>query len=354
MTALKQMHKPFNFVGIGGDQMVAQGLKPLLPFSDFHVMGFSDIVCAYPRLRSHFYLIAEHILKNKPEAVVLIDYAEFNLRLARHLRKAGYRGKLIQYIAPTVWAWRSGRLKQMRESLDLLLTIYPFEAAYFEGLPTKYVGNHLMQEVPYQSDWQTKLALPSTMPFIILFPGSRPGEIARNLPLELSTAELFQHMFPQYGFLISVAHPSLEASITNQLAKSSLKNCWLLPQSLRHSAMQEAAAALAKSGTITLELALHNCPTVVLYKLSRLNCFLAKYLFRIKLPFYALPNILLNENLFPEWFGCHLDPRQLADSLQQQLNQRALLKNKTDQLKNLLTHKNASQEAAKSIYEILT
>lgn len=351
IKALKELRPTLRLTGIGGEKMAAEGFKPLLPFSDFQVMGFSDIVRAYPRLRRHFYTIAKHILEQKPPAVVFIDYPGFNLRLAHYLRKQGYAGKLIQYIAPTVWAWKKGRAKGMAQTLDLLLTIYPFEPAYFPQLRSLYVGHPLL-ELPIErdNDWRMRYGIPAEMPLIALFPGSRQKEVERNLPLAIAATELFLRKHPEYGCAISCQHPSLEKPILEKLKRKA--NCWLIPERDRHNLMQEAKVALAKSGTVTLELALLGCPSVVLYKLTWLNYLLVKYLFRIQLPHYALPNILLNERIFPEFYGVKIDPQALAYALEQQL--KAPIKEKTQALRTLLTDQKASVIAAQEIDAILT
>lgn len=347
ISALKELDSGLQFKGIGGDHMTAEGLKALLSFKDFQVMGFSDIVRAYPRLRRHFYTILETILSDNPKAVVFVDYPGFNLRLAKALRKKGYKGKLVHYIAPTVWAWGKSRVKSMQETLDLLLTIYPFESSYFPNLRTQYVGNPLIEALKKQPP-----SFDIEQPFIALFPGSRANEIVRNLPLEIAAAEIFQKSHPEFGFAVSLSQPSLKGEIENQLKKSSLRKFWIVPEEYRYSLMQKAQAALAKSGTVTLELALSGCPTVVLYQLTRLNYFLAKYIFRVQLPHYALPNILLQERLFPEWYAVKISPQLLADALSDQLGRD--IKPKSQALQKLLTEQNASQTAARAINEILT
>lgn len=316
-------HLPFSFKGIGGPEMERAGLKSILPFADFQVMGFSDVLFALPRLRNHFYTLSQNILQDNPKAVIFIDYPGFNLRLAKHLRKKGYKGKLIHYIAPTVWAWKKERINLMAEVHDLLLTIYPFEPAYFShtGLPVKYVGNPLLHTLP-------KLNLKEKQPILALFPGSRPKEIDRNLPLQQEAAELFLKKHPEFKLEVSINDPS------------------------RYALMQKASLALAKSGTVTLELALYGCPTVVQYRLTPLNYLLARYLFRIDLPHYALPNILLQERCFPEFYSVNISPEDLANSLEEQLARKEQVQMHSDKLRQLLTDQDASKTAAEEILKL--
>lgn len=338
MQAMREFDANFKAEGVGGSRMQAEGLKPILSFSDFQVMGFSDVIFALPRLIRHFYGLAKKILQDNPDAVIFIDYPGFNIRMAKYLRKKGYKGKLIHYIAPSVWAWGKGRIQTMSQSLDLLLTIYPFEPAYFEkGLKAIYVGNPLMEELSAPHNRKALLAI---------FPGSRLKEILRNLPLQIEAAKHFdKHV------AISVSDPVFEKQI-HALLKDVNFSYSLIPESDRFHLMQTASVALAKSGTVTLELALRGCPTVVLYQLTKINYLLAKYVFRISLPHYALPNILLKESLFPEHYQVKIDPKDLELSLIEQEKKHAHVQKKAYELKQLLTFKNASKEAAKEIFEL--
>lgn len=346
--ALKSKNEYLRFHGVGGPHMTHAGLTALCPWQDFQVMGFSDVISAYPKLKRHAYSLAAHILQEQPKGVIFIDYPGFNLRLATLLRKKGFRGQLIQFIAPTVWAWKKGRIKTMAATLDLLLTIFPFENAYFNhtSLKTLYVGNptvHLLNQVPFDPSWRKRANIPSDIPLMALFPGSRPAEIKRNLPIQLQAAALFIKTHQEFGVVIA----------SHAVPKDCLnERVWIIPQSDRFHLMHEADVALAKSGTVILELALKKCPTVVSYQLSALNYFLAKYIFRIQLPYYSLPNILLGESLFPEWYHMHLSPQKLAHSLEIQLQRKKYVSEKQKELMHMLSPKNVPQEAAKAILNL--
>lgn len=333
MQALKKLSPDAEFKGVGGKTMQAEGLKPLFPFESLQVMGFTDVFLALPRIIPLFYSLAKNILQDNPTCVIFIDYPGFNIRLAKYLRKKGFKGKLVHYIAPSVWAWGKSRIETMGKTLDLLLTIYPFEPKYFEktGLKAVYVGNPLMEELPpLQANQQKTLSL---------FPGSRLKEIERNLPLQIEAAKLFLKSNPEWNLEVSFSDPQYKNQIQTHLKDVPYSFITEIPN---------AGICLAKSGTVTLELALRGCPTVVMYQLTKLNYFLAKYVFRISLPHYSLPNILLNESLFPEFYQVHIDPKELADAL----NKQAPIKEKAEQLRTLLTKKNASIEAAKEITQL--
>ena len=337
MHALKK-HSPLaEFKGVGGHDMQAEGLKPVIAFENLQVMGFTDVFFALPRLIPLFYRLAKNILQDKPACVIFIDYPGFNIRLAKYLRKKGYQGKLVHYIAPSVWAWGKGRIQTMSQTLDLLLTIFPFEPGYFEktNLKTVYVGNPLMEALPELQSTNQKT--------LTLFPGSRVKEIDRNLPLQVEAAKLFLKANPEWDLKVSVSDSRHKEKIQALLKE--------LPYSLSKE-LPTSGICLAKSGTVTLELALRGCPTVVQYQLTKLNYFLAKYIFHISLPHYALPNILLNESVFPEFYQVHIDPKELASALNTQAKNQDLIQEKAKQLRTLLTNKTASMEAAKEITKL--
>lgn len=338
--------------GVGGPKMRVFPFDCLMMSEEFQVMGFTDVLLALPRIMKNFYRIRNFILANQPKVVVLIDYAEFNLRLASSLRKNGFRNKLVHYISPSVWAWRKNRAKSMEKTLDLLLTIFPFENAFFKNtnLACKYVGNPLINKISghiYNSNWKSIFSMPEN--FFALFPGSRSGEIERNLPLQLQAAKKLR-----MPFAISCAHPNLEKAIISIAQSHTFHqgiDFKLIPETYSYDLMKDASFAIAKSGTATLELALHGCPTVVTYQLTHLNYLVAKHLFKINLPYYCIANILLGERALPEMVGVNLDPLHLAEQ--------ALLLNKEDavktalRLQNVLTQDNASLNAARAIQDLV-
>lgn len=282
---------------MGGELMGKAGMEVIAPMP--HVMGITDVIKALPKLYKTFRKLKKWILKEQPDAVVFIDYAEFNLLMAKALRKKGFRGKLIHYVSPSVWAWRKSRIKQLAATLDHLLTILPFEKAYFKqtSLPVTYVGHPLAKTVIKQE----KLDLPQGT--VALFPGSRVSEIKRNLPLQLAAAK-------GKPVAVSVARAGLKPLI-HSLAPEAL----LVPGEKRSLLMSSCQAAIATSGTITFELALHNVPTVVTYKLSAINYFLGRHVFRIHIPYFSLPNLISQKELFPEFIHSRIFAHEVANSL---------------------------------------
>lgn len=357
IKALKAKQPDLKIAGVAGPKMRSKEMECILPMEAFEVMGFSDVVCALPRLYLQFYKIRDHILSKQPCGVILIDYPGFNLRLAKALRQKGYKGKIIHYVAPTVWAWGKHRINMMADTLDLLLTIYPFESAYFEKkLNTTYVGNPLCEYLStYQYDdlWQQKLAIPTNFPLIALFPGSRIHEITRNLPIMLQAASLYKKNHPEAIFCISGSHPTLLASAPKNLQGA----LFSVPKKFNYELMRDSQMAIAKSGTVTLELALHERPTVVIYKLTLLNRLYAKYVLKLKLPHYCIVNILAKRTTFPELIEKGLSAQnifQYLDTLNTDKDAFNNCLNACREIQKTLCKMNSSTTAAESILRVMS
>lgn len=347
--------------GVGGPAMRNEGLDCVLRMEDFEVMGFTDVLKNFPKLWRQFYKIRDHLLISKPDAILLIDYPGFNLRLARALRKKGYKGRMIHYIAPTVWAHGKERIQWMADNFDSLLTIFPFEAKYFAhtNLKVDYVGNPLQEykkNYRYEERWTKEVGIGTTEHLISLFPGSRKGEILRNLPAMLQAAESLQGDHPEITFAISCTNAEIKTIIQAQVLLCSLKNVHLVPKAYAYEMMRDSRLAIAKSGTITLELALHECPTVVVYKVTPLNWFFAKVCLRLKLPFYCIVNILKGECIFPELIEKGFSKEniyQQAKLLHTSEQHRQACIMGCREINNLLKEDNASALVAQKIQEIL-
>lgn len=307
LKKLKKRIPDLSVLGIGGEKLQEAGMEIFETMPA--VMGFSAVLKALPSLIFLFKSIERFVVKTKPRAVLMIDSPDFNLRLAKALRQAGYKGRLIQYVCPSVWAWRKGRIQQMTQNLDLLLSIFPFEAKYFEktGLRVEYAGNPTLEEIEnhsYDSNWALKLPFELQSEHLLgLFPGSRKAEIQQNLPKQLAAAKALLKEHPKMQVGLSLAHDSLQPMVQKIIQKSGLnlrENLFILDSEYRFELMRASRLAIATCGTVTLELGLQKTPTTAVYHVGALNYFLAKYMFGLNLPHYCLVNIVLQQRVFPE------------------------------------------------------
>lgn len=269
--------------GVAGPMMRAEGIDEFLRMEELQVMGFVDVVKAFPRIYKIFHKVKSEILNTNPDAVILVDYPGFHLKLAEKLRKGGFSGKIVQFISPTVWAHGKQRIQTLEQYYDQLLCILPFEPAYFnhKKLDVSYVGHPLVERLSgyyYKENWKKICGIDPEKPILALFPGSRPSEIKTHLPLMLEASKAWEGQVVISG--------DGEGQV---------------PREFTYELMRDCTAAIAKSGTVTLELALHEKPTVVIYKTSAINRWVAKHILKLEhLPFFCIVNILAKKEVFPE------------------------------------------------------
>lgn len=303
-----------HIMGIGGEKMTAQGLTSLFPMVELSVMGILEVLPRIFLLRRRIHQTIQEICAQNPEAVVLIDAPGFTHRVAKGLKQAGFTNLIIQYVAPSVWAWRPGRAKKLAKLADHLLTLLPFEPPYFEaaGLKTTFVGHPVATRQPPVAPLPT-----TTPPTIAILVGSRWSEVNKMLPIyiealtKLAAQRKIRVIFPTFTDF---------APIINQHA-AALTCPWTVITTNRERALTQSSCALATSGTITLELSTLGIPTVVAFKTSWLTYALVRPLVRTQ--FVSLTNILLQEAVLPEWIQSRCTAHNLCKSMQVILDDQA-------------------------------
>lgn len=315
---LKNTFRDHHFFGVGGKEMQKAGLSSIYPIERFQVMGFSDVIKSLPTLIFSMISLKKIILKKKPILCLFIDQPDFSMKLAKGLRQGNFKGKIVQFVAPSVWAWRKKRIDAMAKHFDLLLTLFSFEPEYFSktSLKTIWAGHPIVETI---QDPQTI----DDKPLISIFPGSRPAEIIRNLPKQLEAAFQFCKKADK-AFEIAVSSSSnhtlteIEAMIASLQKKEPAfcdQKVTIVPFDKRYELMQRSTLAIAKCGTVNLELALHEVPTVVTYELSTLNRFLATYIIKLDLPYYSIVNILKKKEIFSELIKKKIGPQDIEEKL---------------------------------------
>lgn len=337
--------------GVGGPRMRTKDLETVMEMEQFQVMGFIDVALALPRILRQFFALKKIILERNPEVALFIDYPGFNLAMEKSLRKAGYKGQICHYICPSVWAWGKKRIPKMEANLDHLFTILPFESRYFnpKKLDVRFVGHPLVQRIQKPVP---VLDLPQGAPVIALFPGSRTKELDRNLAIQLQAARQLKALDKTVVIAISASTQEFEERIRKEAGDLEI---YLVPSEKNYSLMRQSTMAIAKSGTITLELALHKVPTVVTYGIGTLDLFIARDLLRIRLPYYCLVNIILQEEAFPELIGPNLTKEKLfeaASALFLSEKARQISREKCEKLHTILTTQDPAEEVAQVIKDL--
>jgi lipid-A-disaccharide synthase len=317
MRALRQRSvEPVRFAGVGGHAMTAAGLESLLPIDDFSIIGFTAIPAKLPRILSHLYATVRAILARRPHVLVIIDSPAYTLRVARLVRWSDPSIPIIDYVSPTVWAWRAGRAKTMRRCIDHVLALLPFEPAAHRrlgGPPCTYIGHPLIEEAPHlrpsADEAKRRLADP---PVVLAMPGSRGSEIARLAVIFGEALALLQQRAGPIEVVVPTV-PHLLARVTEATAAWPVKSRVVVDLADKQAAFRTARVALAKSGTTTLELAVAGVPMVGAYTVPRIEEIVLKPL--ITLPSYILANLVIGQNVVPELVQGDCTPEKLADAL---------------------------------------
>ena len=316
LAALRSRYDELIVEGIGGPLMQAQGLRSMYPMERLAVMGFVEPLKRLPELLRIRGAVFRHFRDNPPDVFLGIDSPDFNLHLEGKLRRAGVT--TVHLVRPSVWAWRRGRIGKIRRSVDLMLCLFPFETAIYreQGIPVRFVGHPLADEIPLRMDKAAARASLGLVPaggLLALLPGSRSSEIRALAPLFLRVADLLWRENKQLSFVIPAANPTGHDELAQQLQAYPRLPVTLLPGQSRE-AMAAADAVLLASGTATLEAALLKRPMVVAYRMGRLSWFLLSRLVRTE--YVALPNLLAGQALVPELLQDAATPRALLCAVQ--------------------------------------
>ncbi|KRP60848.1 lipid-A-disaccharide synthase [Pseudomonas trivialis] len=313
MRALKARHPAVEFIGVGGPLMQAEGLASYFPMERLSVMGLVEVLGRLRELLARRKLLIQTLIEEKPDVFIGIDAPDFTLNIELKLRQAGI--KTVHYVSPSVWAWRQKRVLKIREGCDLMLTLLPFEARFYEeqGVPVRFVGHTLADAIPLQADRaaaRAELGLPDG-PLVALMPGSRGGEVGRLGALFFDAAERLLAMKPGIRFVLPCASPQRRVQIETLLDGRNLPLTLLDGQS--HLALAACDAVLIASGTATLEALLYKRPMVVAYRLAPLTFWILKRM--VKSPYISLPNLLAQRLLVPELLQDDATPAALAQTL---------------------------------------
>lgn len=351
MQALKARHPDVRFIGVGGPRMQAEGLESYFPMERLAVMGLVEVLGRLPELLARRKRLIQTLIDERPDVFIGIDAPDFNLGVELKLRRAGIR--TVHYVSPSVWAWRQNRVLKIREGCDLMLTLFPFEARFYEekGVPVRFVGHPLADAIPLEADRaaaRNALDLPLDSPLVALMPGSRGGEVGKLGSLFLDAAERLRSVRPGIRFVLPCASPERRQQVEAMLAGRDLPLKLLDGRS--HEALAACDAVLIASGTATLEALLYKRPMVVAYKVAPLTYRILKRL--VKSPYVSLPNLLAQRLLVPELLQDAATAEALAQTLSPLLDDGEIQTHGFDVIHRAL-RQDASREAADAILKLI-
>lgn len=338
VKAMKQIAPNAQFEGFGGQRLEAEGMTVLRPLDKLNFMGFLEVVQNLGTVLENFKICKKALTQNKPDAIILIDYPGFNLRMAKWAKQRGI--KVFYYISPQVWAWKESRVKQMKKNIDRLMVILPFEKEFFakRGMAVDFVGHPLIDEI----EKRRQISDIRRENVIALLPGSREQEIKHILPEMLAVME----HFPDYHFMIGKA-PGRTAAFYQ--SRFNLGNAKVFEDGT-YKLLARSKAALVASGTATLETGLLKVPQIVCYKASGISVRIARSL--IKVPYISLVNLILDKPAVKELIQSELNTDAIVAELKRLLNDekaQAAMQKDYDDLWNALGSGGASERAAKLI-----
>ena len=319
------------FEGIGGPQMIAEGFKSYYPMDILSVMGIVEVLKDIRKLFAVRDGLVEAWTKDPVDVFIGIDAPDFNLRLSKSIKQRQLPIKTVQYVSPSVWAWRQGRVHGIKASIDLVLCLFPFEKVFYQKwqVPAAFVGHPLASQLPIQNplaEAKQELGLDPAQKYIALLPGSRRGEIERLGPLVLDTAQILQQKHPEYIFLIPAINDARKQQIQALLqtypeslqAQIRLMENTGSDSKIGRQVMNAADIVALASGTATLEAMLLHRPMVTFYKLHWLTYRIVKLL--VKIQYYSLPNIIAGKKVIQELIQSEATPENLTAEIEALMN----------------------------------
>jgi len=353
-AALRARAPQVRMTGVGGALMRDAGVETFVDISELSLMGLTEVVSSLRRVRRVYKTIVEEIRSSDPPAVVvLVDFPEFNLMLARAVRKAGI--EVFYYVSPQVWAWRRGRIRKICRRVDRMVVLFPFEAELYadRGLNARFFGNPLAEVVMADRDraaTRRHYGFPADSKLVVLLPGSREGEVERILPAMLEAARL---LATSVSFVIAAA-PGLDRRVIDAAVRVSGVDASVV-EGDTYNLIACADAAAVTSGTATVETALLGCPMVVVYKMATVSYWMARALVRVS--HIAMPNIVLGESVVPELIQDEADGSRIATELRRYLEDASYRDATVERLadvRNVLVRPGAADRAAQFLLEGLS
>jgi lipid-A-disaccharide synthase len=355
VEALRRLAPEAQFFGMGGEKMDAAGCELLVNAKEIAVVGLVEVLKHLPQIRRHFrYLVAE-AARRKTDVVILIDFPDFNLRLARELHRLGI--PVFYFVSPQIWAWRTGRVKQIKKYVRKMIVIFPFEQEFYRkhGVDVAYVGHplaHTSQPEISREEFANLSGLNPAKLWIALLPGSRQKEVLLNLPAMLNAVRLLKRQDTDYEFVLPLASTLDEQWLRSQLA-GAREHIYLITNA--RAALKHSRAAVVASGTATVEAALAGTPLVVVYRLTTLTWLLGRRL--VSLDTFAMPNLIAAKRIVTELIQRDCTAanivRELSEIIPDSLRRQQMLRDLAEVSEKLRDGGNSEAPALRAAREIV-
>jgi lipid-A-disaccharide synthase len=319
------------FVGVGGRTMAREGLETLFPIEQLSIVGFAAVVQQLPKILRLIRETVEAVTESAPDALVIIDSPDFTHRVARRVRARNPAIPIVDYVSPQLWAWRPGRARTMLGYVDHVLGLLPFEPEEYRklgGPPCSYVGHPLIEQLPsLRPNAEEQERRDGELPVLLVLPGSRRSEIRHHLDVFGATLGRLQTEGRAFELMLPTM-PHLEATIREGIANWPVKPRIVVGENEKRAAFRIAHAALAKSGTVTLELALSGIPMVTAYRVSAIEAFILRR--AVNVSSVILANLVIGKDVIPEFLQEECTPEKLAPALADLLTDSPLRKQQVE------------------------
>tara|TARA_Y100000590_G_scaffold463219_1_gene629419 strand:- start:1418 stop:2545 length:1128 start_codon:yes stop_codon:yes gene_type:complete len=353
IAQLKNSRSDIEYLSVGGEHLRALGVQSLYDLNDVTYLGFTRVLLNIVKIKRKINETVKEILKFKPNILFSVDSPDFTLRVAKEVKKKNPSIKIIHFVAPQVWVWREHRVKQLKYFVDHILLLFPFEKKYFdkEGIQSTFTGHPLLEEQS-KSKVDISQIIKDNKKIFSIYPGSRLSEINILTPILF---EFIKKMNEKYGDLFFVFHTTTEhvQLIQNLLLKEGFKNCGAIADDkIKSHILKSSMFAVAKSGTISLEICNAKIPSIIIYKMGKINFFIIKMLIKVK--FANIINIAANEEIIPELLQSECTSKKIYDTVDKLLDDKKALEKQVTKVQGIINEfktDNSSEIASKVLLD---
>ena len=352
IAQLKKSRSDIEYLSVGGEHLKALNIKSLYDLKEVTYLGFTKVLLNVFKIKSKINETVKEIIKFKPDILFSVDSPDFTLRVAKEVKKKDPNIKAIHFVAPQVWVWRKGRVKQLKSFLDHVLLLFPFEKKYFDkdGIKSTFTGHPLLEE-QNKSKVDISQIIKDNKKIFSIYPGSRLSEINVLIPILF---KFIKKMNEKYKDLFFVFHSTTEhvQLIQNLLLNEGLKNCGAIAdETIKSHILKSSMFAVAKSGTISLEICNSKIPSIIIYKMGMINFFIVKMLVKVK--FANIINIAANEEIIPELLQSSCNPTNIYNTVDKLLNDKSAIEKQITKSQKIISNfkTEKSTEIASTVLE---
>ncbi len=352
---LKKILPDVTCYGLGGSHMRRAGVNTIVDASELSVIGLIEVLRHYPRLRKILNRMRNELQRNRPDVLVLIDSPDFNLRLAKEAKRRGI--KVMYYISPQIWAWRSSRMRVIKKYVTMMATVFPFEEQLYRdaGVPVEYVGHPLLEDARITTDKNIFFKdhkLNTDKKLVGIFPGSRTSEIEHNFPTLTQAATALSQQRPDVQFIVPVA-PTLSSDLMVKFTRNIPVDITTTTANI-YDVIHACDAIAAVSGTVTLQVTLMQTPMLIIYKVSPITYQILSQL--VDFTYAGIANVIAGKEICREFIQHEATPENIAGELERLLSDHpytARMKSEMSMIRNTLGEKNGSAEAARLAAQLI-